>query len=106
MWKNHLIIAYRNLRKNKVFSIINIAGLAIAMAAGLLILKYVTFELSYDDFRKPSVYRVVDYAYRMDIHWWVLLLPLLLVFLVAFFTVTLQTVKTALENPVKSLRSE
>ncbi|MBD3628452.1 ABC transporter permease [Cyclobacterium sp.] len=63
MWKNHLIIAYRNLRKNKVFSIINIVGLAIAMAAGLLILKYVTFELSYDDFRKPSVYRVVDYAY-------------------------------------------
>lgn len=63
MWKNYLKITYRNLWKNKVFSLINILGLAIAMAACLLILKYVDFELSYDDFRRPSVYRIVDYAY-------------------------------------------
>lgn len=63
MLKNYLKIAYRNLWKNKVFSLINILGLAIAMTACLLILKYVNFELSYDDFRKPTVYRIVDYAY-------------------------------------------
>jgi len=63
MWRNYFKIAYRTLLKNKVFSVINIVGLAIAMSACLLILQYVNFELSYDSFRKPTVYRIVDYAY-------------------------------------------
>ena len=63
MWKNYLKIAYRNLQKNKIFSLINILGLAIGMAACLLILQYVSFELSYDDFRRPTVYRISDYGY-------------------------------------------
>ena len=63
MFKNYLTIAYRNLLKNKIFSLINILGLAIGMAACLLILQYVSFELSYDDFRKPTIYRISDYGY-------------------------------------------
>ena len=50
MLKNYCKIAYHNLLKNKVFSLINIFGLAIGMAACLLILQYVSFELSYDEF--------------------------------------------------------
>jgi putative ABC transport system permease protein len=63
MFKNYFKIAYRTLWKNKVFSVINIFGLAIAMSACLLILQYVNFEMSYDNFRKPTVYRIADYAY-------------------------------------------
>ncbi|MEM6843865.1 MAG: ABC transporter permease, partial [Bacteroidota bacterium] len=61
MLRSYLKIAYRNLLKNKVFSLINILGLAIGMAACLLILQYVTFELSYDNFHKKGdqIYRVV-----------------------------------------------
>ena len=60
MLKNYLKIAYRHLLKNKAFSLINIDGLAIGMAACLLILQYVQFELSYDDFHENSaqIYRV------------------------------------------------
>ncbi len=60
MLTNYLKIAYRNLLKNKVFSLINILGLAIGMAACLLILQYVSFELSYDDFHEDAttIYRV------------------------------------------------
>ncbi len=60
MWKNYLKIAYRNLVKNKVFSLINILGLAIGMAACLLILQYVDFELGYDQFHEKAdrIYRV------------------------------------------------
>ncbi|MEX2593450.1 MAG: ABC transporter permease [Anditalea sp.] len=60
MWKNYLKIAYRNLLKNKIFSLINILGLAIGMAACLLILQYVNFELSYDQFHEKAdrIYRV------------------------------------------------
>ncbi len=63
MLTNYLTIAYRNLLKNQVFSLINILGLAIGMAACLLILRYVSFELSYDDFRRPDIYRIVEYDY-------------------------------------------
>jgi putative ABC transport system permease protein len=62
MLKSYLITAWRNIRKNKVFSAINIVGLAIGMAACLLILQYVNFELSYDQFDKnlPDLYRVYN----------------------------------------------
>lgn len=63
MLTNYLTIAYRNLRKNKVFSLINILGLAIGMAACLLILRYVSFELSYDDFRRPDIYRLSEHSF-------------------------------------------
>ena len=66
MIKNYFKTAWRNLKKNKVFSIINIAGLAIGMAACLLILQYVNFELSYDQFNKNvnDLYRVYNDRYQ------------------------------------------
>ena len=62
MIKNYFKTAWRNLMKNKTFSFINIAGLSIGMAACLLILQYVSFELSYDQFNKnaASLYRVTN----------------------------------------------
>lgn len=65
MFKNYLKIAWRNLIKNKSYSAINIGGLAIGIAACLLILQYVTFELSYEDFqtKKDRIYRVQQDRY-------------------------------------------
>lgn len=62
MFRNYLLIAFRNLKRHKAFSFINIIGLAIGMAAGLLIIQYVVFELSYDNFhaKKERVYRVAQ----------------------------------------------
>ena len=56
----------RSISKNKLFSIINIAGLAIGMAACLLILQYVSFELSYDQFNTNAddIYRVANDRYQ------------------------------------------
>jgi len=66
MIKNYFKIGWRNLRKNKVFSVINILGLSLGMAACLLILQYVNFELSYDHFNKNAadVYRIVNDRYQ------------------------------------------
>jgi putative ABC transport system permease protein len=47
-----------------------------------------------------------DFAYRTDIHWWVFVMAGILAALVAFVTVSLQAVKAAVSNPVKSLRTE
>ncbi len=60
MWKNFMTITLRNLRKHKGYSFINIAGLAIGMTAGFLILQYVYYETTYDQFfpNKENIYRV------------------------------------------------
>ena len=62
MIKNYLKIAFRNLWRHKVFSLINIMGLAVGMAACFLIFLYVSFETSYDDFHSKAdrIYRVVS----------------------------------------------
>ncbi len=61
MLKNYLKIALRNLRKYKVYSFINISGLAIGMAVCILIFLWVRDELSFDRFHKNAdrIYRVV-----------------------------------------------
>jgi len=66
MIKNYLKVAFRNLWKNKSFSAINIGGLAIGLAACLLILQYVSFKLSYDQFNKNAkeIYRVSNDRYQ------------------------------------------
>ncbi len=66
MIKNYFKTAFRNLLKNKTFSFINIAGLSIGMAACLLILQYVSFQLSFDQFNKnaPDIYRVYNDRYQ------------------------------------------
>jgi len=54
MWKNYLVTALRNLRKHKGHTLINILGLAIGMAASLLIFLYVQREISYDQFHSKA----------------------------------------------------
>lgn len=56
MIKSYLKIAWRNLWRNRVFSSINIAGLAIGMAVSFTLILYVLFQFSYDDFHKNSRY--------------------------------------------------
>ncbi len=48
MFRNYLTTTLRNLARHRVFSIINIAGLSIGIAACLFITTYVHYELSYD----------------------------------------------------------
>lgn len=66
MFRNYLLIATRNLLKRKLYSFINIFGLALGMAVCLVILKYVDFELSYDSYHRQagSLYRVNSTWYQ------------------------------------------
>jgi hypothetical protein len=80
MITNCIKIAWRNLFKNKVFSLINITGLAVGMASAILIFLWVQFETSFDRFHKnyPQLYQVLEN----------------------------QAIKSADTNPVKNLRTE
>jgi len=62
MFRNYLIISFRNTLKNKWFSLLNIAGLAVGMACFILILMFVQFETSFDRFHERSdrIYRVIS----------------------------------------------
>ena len=61
MSKNYIKIAFRNIKKQKTFSFINVFGLAVGMTCCILMLLWITDELSYDKFHKNG-----DYIYRME----------------------------------------
>jgi putative ABC transport system permease protein len=52
MLKNYFLIAWRNLRKNRIYSLINIGGLAVGMGLAILIGLWVYDELSYDKYHQ------------------------------------------------------
>ena len=61
MFKNYLLTAVRNTLKNKLFSVINLLGLAIGLTVFILIALYVQYEQSYDSFLPNS-----ENLYRME----------------------------------------
>jgi len=58
MIKNYLITAWRNLSKHKLYSAINIIGLATGMAACIVILLFVYYERSFDNMHSKNIYRL------------------------------------------------
>ncbi len=60
MIRNYLRVAIRNLAKERFFSLINIIGLALGIAAALLMINYYRFEKSYDRYHSKAdrIYRV------------------------------------------------
>jgi putative ABC transport system permease protein len=70
MLKSYLKSAFRNLLRNKTFSVINILGLSVGIAAFFLIIQYVTYEQSYDSFNKNAdrIYRIRDDRIYSDKH--------------------------------------
>ena len=72
MLRNYLIVALRNLWKNKFYSVINILGLAIGLACFMFILLYVRDELSYDKYHEKAdrTYRIAfeGYAFEQELN--------------------------------------
>jgi ABC-type lipoprotein release transport system permease subunit len=121
MLKNHIVIALRNLTKNRVFSVLNIGGLSAGLAVAMLIGLYIRDEFAFDRFNEKAdrIYRInydarvggqeqqmADFAYRIDLHWWMFAVAGVAAAGIAFLTVAGQAVRAALVNPVRSLRNE
>ena len=71
MFKNHITVAIRTLLRHKVYSFVNISGLAVGIACCMLIMLFVQDELSYDRFHKNAdqIYRVLWDARYGDNEW-------------------------------------
>ncbi|WP_080056356.1 ABC transporter permease [Spirosoma aerolatum] len=69
MIRNYLKIAFRNLQRNKGYTLINVAGLALSMTCGILIFTLVSHHLSYDNFHANAdrIYRIVTEMHRDNI---------------------------------------
>ncbi|WP_462250266.1 ABC transporter permease [Ekhidna sp.] len=66
MLKNYLKTALRNLSRNKVYSILNVLGLALGIGCALVIYKVIVFENSFDKHQEnyDSIYRIVSQSIR------------------------------------------
>src|SRR5947207_1929449 len=68
MFKNYFLVAVRNFWRNKIFSVINIAGLAIGISAALVIYLIVHYEFSFEKYQKDRhrIYRIVTNMHFPD----------------------------------------
>jgi putative ABC transport system permease protein len=67
MFKNYLVVALRNLGRNRIFSLINVLGLSIGISASLVIFLIVQYQYSFDRFeiKSDQMFRVVsDYVFQ------------------------------------------
>jgi putative ABC transport system permease protein len=66
MIRNYLLVAFRNFRKQKSFTFLNVTGLTLGMVASLLILQYVKYERSFDKFHSKAedIYRIQYNGYQ------------------------------------------
>ena len=64
MLRNYLLIAYRNLLRHKVFSVINVTGLALGLTCSLLITLWVMDELRFNAFHRNAdrMYQVIEHT--------------------------------------------
>ncbi|RPA69415.1 ABC transporter permease [Cyclobacteriaceae bacterium YHN15] len=61
MWKNYFKIGFRNLLKNKTYTIINLLGLTVGIATSILLFFYIQHQLSFDTFHtnKEAIFRIL-----------------------------------------------
>jgi len=71
MIRNYLLIVVRTLRRNKLFSVINIFGLALSMAVGMMVILRTKDALSYDRFHPAGdrIYRVITKVSGKQMNW-------------------------------------
>lgn len=68
MIKSYIKIAFRNIGKQKIYSLINISGLAIGLACFIMIILFAQYELTFDDYHKNGdrIFRVIKLTMSGD----------------------------------------
>ncbi len=102
---------YTISKRNKEISIRKVLGTTVLQVTSLITKDYLKLVLIASAIALPVAFYFIKnwlqkYAFQVDIGWWFFLLPVLLILMIAIVTVSWQSVKAAVSNPVKSLRTE
>jgi putative ABC transport system permease protein len=105
------LTAYAIVQRTKEIGIRKVLGATISNVIGLFTNDFVKLILIANVVAIPLTYIGVTrwlegYAFRIGLHWWMFGIPACIVLVVALATVSLQTIKVALRNPVESLKYE
>ncbi|MDN3583330.1 ABC transporter permease [Mucilaginibacter flavus] len=105
------LAAYAAEQRSKEIGIRKVLGAEVSTIVAMLSKDFIKLVLIAIVFATPLAWLAMhqwlqSFAYRQNIQWWVIALSAFLAIFIAFATISFQSIKAALTNPVKSLRSE
>ncbi len=105
------LVAFMTQRRTKEIGIRKVLGASVTQIVNLLSKDFLKLVILGIVIASPIAYWAMnkwlqDFAYRVDIEWWVFALAGIVAIVIALLTVSYQSIKAALANPVKSLRTE
>jgi len=105
------LAAYAAEQRTKEIGIRKVLGASMSAIIGMLSKDFIKLVIIAIVIASPLAwwamhYWLQDFAYRQNIQWWVVAIAGIAAILIAFITISFQSIKAALTNPVKSLRSE
>lgn len=105
------LVAYTTYQKTKEIGIRKVLGASLSSIVGLVSSEFFKPILYSCLVALPVSHLIISYwlngfAYRFDFSWWMYLLPLVFINILAFLAISIQTLKAAMANPVNALREE
>jgi putative ABC transport system permease protein len=105
------LVTYMAEQRTKEIGVRKVLGASVNNIVGLMTRDFVKLVLISAVIAFPVSYLMMhrwlqDYAYRINMGWWVFMIAAVITVVIAFLTVSMQAIRAALANPVKSLRTE